>query len=122
MELYLETMVLMIKKFMLLKLLKQNLIQVLDLVVFQTRIEKQQKKFITENSGKADAFKANNIAYANSIEIESSTDTRQGMVDIVNQDNGKGGTSDANNREYEEELREMVGSRRNTRESCSSRR
>lgn len=61
---------------------------------------KATEKFITENSGKTDAFKANSIAYDNSVEIEGSADTRQAMVKIVNQDDGKGGTSDANNREY----------------------
>ncbi|SFT59183.1 RHS repeat-associated core domain-containing protein [Chryseobacterium formosense] len=61
---------------------------------------KATEKFITENSGKTDAFKTNSIAYDNSVEIEGSSDTRQAMVNIVNQDDGKGGTSDANNREY----------------------
>lgn len=39
-------------------------------------------------------------SYQNSVEIEGATSTRQSMVDIVNKDNGKGGTADANNREY----------------------
>ncbi len=41
-----------------------------------------------------------NIANANSVEIEGSATNRQAMVNEVNQDNGKGGTGDANNREY----------------------
>jgi len=61
---------------------------------------KATEKFISDNSGNTSAFEANNIAYSNSVEIEGKTSTRQGMVDIVNQDNGRGGTSDANNREY----------------------
>ena len=61
---------------------------------------KATEKFITENSGNTSAFQSNSTAYDNSIEIAGSAGTRQGMVDIVNQDNGKGGTSDANNREY----------------------
>ncbi|TSE07889.1 hypothetical protein [Aquimarina algiphila] len=58
------------------------------------------EKFIKDNSGNTAAFQENSIAYDNSVEIEGSADTRQAMVDIVNQDNGRGGTSDANNREY----------------------
>ncbi|MFC4163905.1 RHS repeat-associated core domain-containing protein [Epilithonimonas zeae] len=58
------------------------------------------ESFITSNSGNTSAFASNGIAYNNSVEIAGSADTRQGMVDIVNQDDGRGGTSDANNREY----------------------
>lgn len=61
---------------------------------------KATESFITKNSGNTSAFESNSIAYNNSVEIAGSADTRQAMVDIVNQDNGKGGTSDANNREY----------------------
>lgn len=61
---------------------------------------KATENFIKENSGNTSAFESNNIAYQNSVEIESSALTRQSMVNIVNQDDGKGGTSDANNREY----------------------
>ncbi|MDR1560750.1 MAG: hypothetical protein LBS23_00110 [Holosporaceae bacterium] len=56
--------------------------------------------FIKANSGNAEAFQKNGIAYTNSIAIESSADNRQSMVDIVSADNGRGGTADANNREY----------------------
>lgn len=56
--------------------------------------------FIKNNSGNTAAFQSNSIAYDNSVEIEGSSATRQSMVDIVNQDNGNGGTSAANNREY----------------------
>ncbi|MBL0113098.1 MAG: hypothetical protein IPP42_20600 [Saprospiraceae bacterium] len=45
-------------------------------------------------------FIANNIAYNNSVEIEGKSSTRQAMADVVNQDNGQGGTSSNNNREY----------------------
>ena len=61
---------------------------------------KATESFITKNSGNTSAFESNSIAYDNTVEIAGSPDTRQRMVDIVNQDNGKGGTSDANNREY----------------------
>ena len=56
--------------------------------------------FIKDNSGNTDAFKANDIAYKNSVEIEGSATTRQAMVNEVNRDSGRGGKSDANNREY----------------------
>ncbi|OYQ48668.1 hypothetical protein CHU92_00595 [Flavobacterium cyanobacteriorum] len=56
--------------------------------------------FIKANSGNTAAFQSNDIAYKNSVEIEGNANTRQSMVDIVNQDNGNGGTSPANNREY----------------------
>jgi RHS repeat-associated protein len=61
---------------------------------------KATEKFIKENSGNTSAFEGNDIAYKNSVEIAGSSSTRQAMVDIVNQDDGKGGTSPANNREY----------------------
>ncbi|PVD49393.1 hypothetical protein DC498_25255 [Terrimonas sp.] len=61
---------------------------------------KATEKFIKENDGNTAAFEGNDIAYKNSVEIAGASSTRQSMVDIVNQDNGKGGTSDANNREY----------------------
>lgn len=56
--------------------------------------------FIKANSGNAEAFQNNGIAYTNSIGIESSADNRQAMVNEVSRDNGRGGTIDANNREY----------------------
>jgi len=65
--------------------------------------KKEQKStvdFIKANSGNSEAFQNNGMAYSNSIAIESSADNRQSMVDIVSADNGKGRTSDANNREY----------------------
>ncbi len=64
------------------------------------RDAKATEEFITKNSGNTDAFKSNDKAYKNSVEIVGQTDTRQAMVDIVNKDDGKGGTADANNREY----------------------
>jgi RHS repeat-associated protein len=62
--------------------------------------QKATVDFIKKNSGNAEAFQNNGIAYANSIGIESSADNRQAMVNEVGRDNGKGGTADANNREY----------------------
>jgi RHS repeat-associated protein len=56
--------------------------------------------FIKANSGNAEAFQKNGMAYTNSVAIESSADNRQAMVNEVSKDNGRGGTSDANNREY----------------------
>ena len=58
------------------------------------------KDFIRDNSGNTQAFTDNNIAYTNSIEIEGSQTARQAMVTEVSKDNGRGGTGDANNREY----------------------
>lgn len=57
-------------------------------------------KFIKNNSGDSQAFQDNGMAYTNSIAIESSADNRQAMVTEVSRDDGKGGTADANNREY----------------------
>ena len=57
-------------------------------------------KFIKQNSGNTEAFQNNGMAYTNSIAIESAADNRQAMVNEVSQDNGRGGTADANNREY----------------------
>ena len=56
--------------------------------------------FIKKNSGNTEAFQNNGMAYTNSIAIESSADNRQSMVNVISADNGKGGTADANNREY----------------------
>jgi RHS repeat-associated protein len=61
---------------------------------------KETTKFIKANSGNTEAFQNNGMAYTNSIAIESSADNRQAMVNEVSRDNGKGGTADANNREY----------------------
>ncbi|MDR3327710.1 MAG: hypothetical protein LBT04_06260, partial [Prevotellaceae bacterium] len=57
-------------------------------------------KFIKQNSGNAEAFQNNGMAYTNSVEIEGSAANRQAMVNEVSRDNGRGGTADANNREY----------------------
>ena len=56
--------------------------------------------FIKQNSGNTEAFQNNGMAYDNSIAIESSADNRQAMINEVSRDNGRGGTADANNREY----------------------
>lgn len=61
---------------------------------------KDTESFIKANSGNTSAFQSNNIAYQNSTEIVGNSETRQAMVNSVSGDNGKGGTSDANNREY----------------------
>ena len=61
---------------------------------------KATKKFIENNSGNTAAFDNNSIAYDNSVEIEGSSKTRQDMVNTTSGDNGKGGTSSGNNREY----------------------
>jgi hypothetical protein len=61
---------------------------------------KSAKNFVKSNSGNTDAFNSNPSIYDSFTEIEGSGQARQAMVDIVNADNGKGGTSDANNREY----------------------
>jgi RHS repeat-associated protein len=61
---------------------------------------KATEDFIAKNSGNTDAFNSNGIAYKNSVEIQGKSETRQAMVDIVNKDDGKGGTAAANNREY----------------------
>ncbi|MFT4073830.1 MAG: hypothetical protein QM654_18140 [Dysgonamonadaceae bacterium] len=71
------------------------------LYVMKTDASKESKKYIKDNSGDINAFReADNIAYQNSIEIECTPTTRQDMVNQVSQDNGKGGSKDANNREY----------------------
>ena len=72
-------------------------------------ISKSQRKattnFIKTNSGNASVFK-NSIAYTNSVEIEGNQDVRSQMVNIVNQDDGEGGTKPQNNREYGGKIRE----------------
>jgi RHS repeat-associated protein len=65
--------------------------------------KKDQKatiNFIKDNSGNTEAFQNNGMEYTNSVSIESSADNRQTMVNEVSRDNGNGGTTDANNREY----------------------
>jgi RHS repeat-associated protein len=61
---------------------------------------KATEGFIKANSGNTDAFSKDDIAYKNSVEIAGSPSTRQAMVDVVDQDNGKGRTDPANNKEY----------------------
>ena len=71
------------------------------LYVMKTDASKESKKYIKDNSGNINAFRnADNIAYQNSIEIECNPTARQDMVNEISKDNGKGGTKDANNREY----------------------
>jgi RHS repeat-associated protein len=66
--------------------------------------KKETEAYIKSASGIPEFFDEGSIAMQNTVEIEGSAQTRQGMVDIVNQDNGKGGTKDANNREYGGEI------------------
>lgn len=61
---------------------------------------KSTESFIKKNSGNRRVFQSNTIAYDNSVEIVGDQNVRQKRVDIVNQDSGKRGISDANNREY----------------------
>ena len=61
---------------------------------------KETVKYIKNNSGDAEAFQNNGIAYANSIKIESSADVRRSMVAEISNDNGKGGRLAENNSEY----------------------
>ena len=61
---------------------------------------KQAIEFIETNTGNAEAFANNDIAYRNSIEIESNAAIWGAMFDIAGRDNGKGGTGADNNREY----------------------
>jgi len=61
---------------------------------------KETEHFIKQNSGNSDAFANSDIAYKNSVEIVGNQDSRQQMVNIVGKDNGDGGTTPANNREY----------------------
>ncbi len=56
--------------------------------------------FIKTNSGNATAFQNNNLVWENTIEIEGSSVNREMMMNEVSKDNGRGGTLDANNREY----------------------
>ena len=62
--------------------------------------QKATVNFIKANSGNAEAFQKNGMAYTNSVAIESSATNRQAMIKEVSRDDGRGGTSDANNREY----------------------
>ena len=61
---------------------------------------KETKDFIKDNSGNTAEFDANPSIYNNTIEIEGSQENRQAMMNEMNKDNGKGGKSDANNKEY----------------------
>ncbi|MDI6834030.1 MAG: RHS repeat-associated core domain-containing protein, partial [Bacteroidales bacterium] len=59
------------------------------------------ESFISANSGNTEAFKNNDIAYKNCVEIVGDANLRQGMVDIVNQDDGRRKISNpSNNREF----------------------
>ncbi len=66
--------------------------------------QKKTIKFIKANSGNSKAFADNDIAYKNSVEIESSKEIRSQMVAQISKDDGRGGRSDANNREYGGEI------------------
>lgn len=75
-----------------------------DHTVFGAGLSKDALKatisFIKSNNGNSEAFRNNSIAYDNSVQIESSAENRQIMVNEVSRDNGKGGTEPDNNREY----------------------
>lgn len=61
---------------------------------------KETIDFIKANSGNAEAFTNNSLAYDNSIEMPVTiSELRQMMIDCI-KDNGLGGIADANNREY----------------------
>jgi RHS repeat-associated protein len=68
--------------------------------VMNTNASSDSKQYIRTNSGNTEAFSENKVAYENSTEIEGSPTARQEMVTEVSRDNGKGGTREANNREY----------------------
>lgn len=68
--------------------------------VFQKKEITATVRFIKKNSGYAKAFQESNIAYSNSIQIESSESNREQMVSIISKDNGKGGEPTSNNMEY----------------------
>ena len=53
-----------------------------------------------KQDGKVYVLKTTDKHFDSDAPSEGKTETRQAMVDIVNKDDGKGGTSDANNREY----------------------
>ena len=57
-------------------------------------------KFIKNNSDNEAAFTNNDIAYRSSFEVTNSRKAWEGMFAEADRDNGKGGESLANNREY----------------------
>jgi RHS repeat-associated protein len=61
---------------------------------------KVTQAFIAAFSGNDAAFNVTNMAYYNSAEIPGQENARQDVENEVNKDDGTGGTSDANNREY----------------------
>ena len=64
---------------------------------------KEARNFIKENSGNAEAFAKNSVAYDTSIAIEGSESVRKKMFEIVSQDDGSGGSPQnkpENNTEY----------------------
>lgn len=90
---------LMTKKNMLLKITEKDYNGVVG-AGLSRKDQRATVDFIKANSGNTEAFQNNGVAYTNSIEIESLADNRQAMVNEVTRDNGHGGTSAANNREY----------------------
>ena len=64
--------------------------------------------FINANSGNAYAFENNHTIYDNFVEIISNPTIRSEMITVVYQDNGKGGSSPRNNREYGGVVRDGV--------------
>lgn len=60
----------------------------------------ETEKFITDNKNNPEKFILSCIAFKNTVEIIGYKPTIERMLNIVEQDNGKGGKEDANNREY----------------------
>ena len=66
-----------------------------------TKQDRERYKFyVTSKSGNKDNFKDDHWSYDGFVEIEGNSANRQSMVDIVSKDNGKGGESESNRREY----------------------
>lgn len=82
---------------------KVDLIDLETQTPFAGIIEKEvieTKKFIKKNAKNIKAFDRDCIAYKNCVEIIANRNSRKAMVKIVEQDDGKGGRIDKNNREY----------------------
>jgi hypothetical protein len=56
--------------------------------------------FIRDNSGNTDAFQSNDMAYKNSVEIESNIKTRSEILKQALNDDGTGGANPLNNQEH----------------------
>ena len=66
-----------------------------------TKLERKQSiDYIKMNSGNTNMFTDNISIYDNFVEIVNDADLRLQMLNVVSYDNGNGGLSDNNNREY----------------------